>query len=239
MAANRTDEIVELLRTKITSRQLLAGDVLAREELLAQDFGVSRACVRESLGILKAQGYLVSRRGKYGGTFISTLIDSDEVDTLYRDLVLMDQMKIREILEARLLIEPEAARRAASGPLKRPFSPHNEKSWLESYITFHNELGTHANNPFYQISIRSFMKFITTFINTLCQGESEPSCTLYDHDIQQGVINAINEQESSLAFEKMYLYTALSKEKILKLEPQFISAREALFSDSPRSQDLK
>lgn len=233
MAGNRTEEIVELLRTKITSRQLRPGDALAREELLAQDFGVSRASVRESLGILKAQGYLVSRRGKYGGTFISTLIDSDEVDSLYRDLVLMDQMQIKEILEARLLIEPEAARRAASGQLKVPFSSHNEKSWLDSYIRFHNELGHNSHNTFYQVSIRSFMKFIATFIETLGQSENSSSICLHDQNIQNGVIDAIHQQDPALAFEKMYLYTALSKEKILNLEPQFIEAKEALFTDNP------
>lgn len=232
MAANRTDEIVELLRNKITSRQLLAGDALAREELLAQDFGVSRACVRESLGILKAQGYLVSRRGKYGGTFISTLIDSDEVDTLYRDLVLMDQMKIREILEARLLIEPEAARRAAAITQNNNFTSTHTETPLETYINFHNELGKSAGNPFYQVSIRSFMKFISTFIKAIAKEENLHSDCLYNHDIQNAVIKAIHTQDPSLAFEKMYLYTALSKEKILQLEPEFTRVREALFNNS-------
>lgn len=248
MAANRTDEIVELLRTKITSRQLLAGDALAREELLAQDYGVSRACVRESLGILKAQGYLTSRRGKYGGTFVSTLIDSDEVDTLYRDLVLMDQMKIREILEARLLIEPEAAKKAASHPQSVNFGKSScalfseaepnrvlEKSSLETYINFHNGLGKSALNPFYYVSIRSFMKFISTFMETIGQNDDTLTDCLYDRDTQTAVTNAIQAQDSSLAFEKMYLYTALSKEKILKLEPTFDRARKAVLNGNALS----
>lgn len=38
---------------------------------------------------------------------------SDEIDNLYFDLVLMGQMQIKDLLNARLLIEPEAARAAA------------------------------------------------------------------------------------------------------------------------------
>lgn len=250
MAPNRTDEIVELLRAQITSRKLVPGDVLAREELLAQDYGVSRACVRESLGILKAQGYLVSRRGKYGGTFISTLIDSGEIDTLYHDLVLMDQMKIKEILEARLLIEPEAARKAASNAQAVNFgkntSDHpmvvaetakiSDTMALTPYINFHNALGKSCHNPFYQISIRNFMKFTSTFIQTLERSENHHCQSLYNHNMQESVINAIQAQDSSLAFEKMYLYTALSKEKILHLEPLFHKIRAmALKPKSPSS----
>lgn len=233
MAANRTDEIVELLRTKITSQQLVPGDALAREELLAQDYNVSRACIRESLAILKAQGYLISKRGKYGGTFISTLVDSGEVDSLYRDLVLMDQMKISEILAARLLIEPEAARSAASASAQTRFESYiatsDAQQELGAYFNFHNSLGKNSQNPFYDISIRSFIKFTSTFMEVLHR--TNQSISLYNKVLQQDVINAIETHNSSLAYEKMYLYTALSKDKILQLEPLFHKVRETALKE--------
>lgn len=62
VALSRPDEIVALIKKKITFQKYLPGDVLPKEETLAQIYSVSRACFRECLSILKAQGYLESRR---------------------------------------------------------------------------------------------------------------------------------------------------------------------------------
>ena len=76
-------------------------------------FGVSRDTVREAIKSLADAGYLVSRRGRYGGTFLA-----DELPTAGADgaqgitrAELDDALRLREILEV------GAARMAAARTL--------------------------------------------------------------------------------------------------------------------------
>ena len=159
---NITDRIVAMLKKKITFQEYIPGDFLPNEETLAAKYRVSRACIRESLSILKAQGYLDSRRGKNGGTFVKNILESNKIDNLYGDLVLMGQMKIKDLLDARLLIEPEAARKAAlnatkedieqlSSHLQHSSNADTESERINAHILFHNTIGQICGNPFHAI----------------------------------------------------------------------------------------
>ena len=50
---------------------LQPGESLPSERELASRLGVSRDTVREAIKSLADAGYLVSRRGRYGGTFLA------------------------------------------------------------------------------------------------------------------------------------------------------------------------
>ncbi len=230
---SRAADIVALLKRKITFQEYLPGDVLPREETLASRYSVSRACIRECLGILKAQGYLESRRGKNGGTFVKNILESNEIDNLYGDLVLMGQMKIGDLLNARLLIEPEAARAAAlkatsddieflSDCIQQCSDAKTEYKRIEGHIKFHNAIGQISNNPFYAISIRSFMKFTELFMKAV--GDNNPHIhDAKDHEI---ILYAIKSKNPDLAYEKMYVHNSKTKENMIVLERMFKDSRE-------------
>ncbi len=225
---NRCEEVVALLKKKITFQEYLPGDVFPREELLARQYSVSRSLIREALGILKAQGYLESRRGKGGGTFVSDILESGEIDNLYGDLVFMGQMKIKDLLAARLLIEPEAARSAALNAssedlqyLSDALDAASEASTLEERIEinikFHNGIGQISGNPFYAISIRSFMKFTHMFIKIV--GEMMPD--IHNDDDHYQILQALQARNGQLAFEKMYVHDSTTKDSMIVLEKMF------------------
>ncbi len=231
-ALSRPDEIVALIKRKITFQEYLPGDVLPKEETLAHTYSVSRACIRECLSILKAQGYLESRRGKNGGTFVKNILESSEIDNLYGDLVLMGQMQIRDLLNARLLIEPEAARAAALNAkpedidflsdcmlLSRDSETVDEH--IEHHIRFHNAIGQISGNPFYAISIRSFMKFTRLFMKAV--GERNPE--IHDSRDHEVIFYAIKNRRPELAFEKMYVHNSKTKENMMVLEKMFKESR--------------
>ena len=225
---NRCEEVVALLKKKITFQEYSPGDVLPSEELLAEQHSVSRSLIREALGILKAQGYLESRRGKGGGTFVKNIIESDEIDNLYGDLVFMGQMKIKDLLAARLLIEPEAARSAALNATPKELQKladcldeASESSTLaeriEINIQFHNAIGHMSGNPFYAISIRSFMKFTYMFIKAV--GQMMPD--IHNDDDHYQILQALQAKDGQLAYEKMYVHDSETKNSMIVLEKMF------------------
>jgi len=84
--------------------------------VLAQEFGVSRATLREALRSLAAQNLIRTAKGAGGGSFV-TLPSVDGVSSfLHSSITLMadaEDVTLDELLEARELLEVPAARLAA------------------------------------------------------------------------------------------------------------------------------
>jgi GntR family transcriptional regulator, transcriptional repressor for pyruvate dehydrogenase complex len=96
----------------IVRDNLSEGDRLPLESELAERFGVSRVSVREALRLLEMYGVVRIRQGNKGGNVVGAV---DEVD-LARTLSLflrMARATYRDLMEARLVIEPFMALRAA------------------------------------------------------------------------------------------------------------------------------
>jgi GntR family transcriptional repressor for pyruvate dehydrogenase complex len=84
--------------------------------VLAQEYGVSRATLREALRSLAAQSLIRTAKGAGGGSYV-TLPSVDGVSSfLHSSITLMadaDDVSLDELLEARELLEIPAARLAA------------------------------------------------------------------------------------------------------------------------------
>lgn len=99
--------ILELVK----SRALKPGDQLPPERDLAEMLDVSRPSVREAIRGLSILGVVRSRQG--GGAFISEL-DGDALLGPIRFFLELEDLNIRELYDARALIEGDVARRAAA-----------------------------------------------------------------------------------------------------------------------------
>lgn len=91
------------------------GEALPPERELAARLGVSRDTVREAIKSLSDAGYLISRRGRYGGTFLADELPMPAVEpdgtTAISRAEIDDALRLREILEV------GAARMAATRTL--------------------------------------------------------------------------------------------------------------------------
>jgi DNA-binding FadR family transcriptional regulator len=105
------DTVGRLLQT-IRLGVLQPGESLPPERELAARLGVSRDTVRDAIKSLSDAGYLVSRRGRYGGTFLA-----EELPTHTIDRPGVSREEIDDALRLREILETGAARMAASRTL--------------------------------------------------------------------------------------------------------------------------
>jgi len=108
--------VAERLRERVAAGELPNGARLPNETVLAREFGVSRATVREALRSLAAQNLIRTAKGARGGSYV-TLPSVDGVSNfVHSSLTLMtdaEDVTLEELLEARELLEVPAARLAA------------------------------------------------------------------------------------------------------------------------------
>lgn len=97
---NAFEEAVERLLSTIRLGVLGPGEQLPPERELAVRLGVSRDTVREAIKSLAEAGYLVSRRGRYGGTFLAEQLPAPTgVAPGVTRAEIDDLLRLREILE--------------------------------------------------------------------------------------------------------------------------------------------
>lgn len=106
------DTVARLLQT-IRLGIVEPGGALPAERDLAVMFSVSRDTVRDAIRSLSEAGYLVSRRGRYGGTFVCETLPAAP-EGIPENL---DAVEIEDVLGLRDILEVGAARAAAAREL--------------------------------------------------------------------------------------------------------------------------
>jgi GntR family transcriptional regulator, transcriptional repressor for pyruvate dehydrogenase complex len=105
-------DVTEQLKHSILLGYFRTGDKLPAERELAEQFQVSRVAVREALRVLENAGFLTTRQGVTGGTFVRDLT-FENLSSAFIDLFLAEKISIPELVQVRVLVEPEIARLAA------------------------------------------------------------------------------------------------------------------------------
>lgn len=112
-SGNALEETVARLMQTIRLGVVAPGDALPAERELAARFTVSRDTVREAIRELADAGYLSSRRGRYGGTFVSDPLPAPQREALEA----LQPGELDGLLGLREILEPGAARAAAARAL--------------------------------------------------------------------------------------------------------------------------
>ena len=133
--ANAFEETVQRLLQSIRLGLIAPGERLPPERELAVMLEVSRDTLRDAIGSLADAGWVVSRRGRYGGTFVAERLPDTTV-------VLPGEhgdpaelaAELEDTLALRAVIEVGAARRAAERPLA---ASDRERLW-QAYQDCHD-----------------------------------------------------------------------------------------------------
>jgi DNA-binding FadR family transcriptional regulator len=158
----RSPKVSEIVARQIVKdiarRKLEPGTMLPSEAVMLETYGVGRASLREALRILEIQGLVVLRPGPGGGPMVAA-IDSrhfGRMATFYLHLV---DARFRDVVEARLVMEPVMARLAAERQDKvclaelRAFvdgpapTEGDDVEYLERAGEFHSMVSTMSGNP--------------------------------------------------------------------------------------------
>ncbi|MBL3700532.1 FadR/GntR family transcriptional regulator [Leucobacter luti] len=112
---NAYEETMQRLLQSVRLGLIRPGERLPAERELATMLKVSRDTVREALATLAEAGYVVSRRGRYGGTFV---VDDLPLDTdLGASGPELGEDEVEDVAVLRRVLEVGAAREAAGREL--------------------------------------------------------------------------------------------------------------------------
>lgn len=108
---NVTGSLIAVFKRLISEGSLLPGHRLPAERDLAEMFGVSRSSLRQALKVLETIGVISQRVGD--GTYLNTAAASMLGEPM-EFLILLEGISFQDLMEARLIVEPELAARAAA-----------------------------------------------------------------------------------------------------------------------------
>ena len=111
---NAFEETVERLLAVIKLGVVGPGERFPAERELAALLGVSRITLREAIGDLRDAGYVESRRGRFGGTFVTYTPPAPSRVELQR-IAAEDAGQINDALTFRMAVETGAAQILAQG----------------------------------------------------------------------------------------------------------------------------
>lgn len=106
--AKISDLIIEQINQMIIDESLKPGERLPSERELVEKLGVSRASVREAMVSLQSMGIIDIRSGE--GTFLND--DSTIMMDHFKIKFLLNQYKVEELVEARVILETQIVKLA-------------------------------------------------------------------------------------------------------------------------------
>lgn len=159
-----SDKIVSQILSMIREGILKPGDKLPNEELLSEQFGVSRGTLREALTKLQSQRY-IHKKPKYG-TYIQENIQSRLMNESVNELLLKttysDLLDFRESLEVKMV--ERVIDRASDEEIEELFEgldvAGNDEIQHDMDYYFHYKLAQASRNIF-------FMNFIDTYYDLI------------------------------------------------------------------------
>jgi DNA-binding FadR family transcriptional regulator len=107
-AGNAFEETVERLLTVIKLGVVGPGERFPPERELAGLLGISRITLREAIRALQQAGYIESRRGRFGGTFVTYTWPAPDPGEVRR-IALEDPGRLADALTFRMAVETGAA----------------------------------------------------------------------------------------------------------------------------------
>lgn len=102
-------ELAESLRAQIQCGEIAVGFRLPPQRAMAERLGVGRQAVQEALSLLEAEGYLETRRGARGGSFVCEPVAPEGV---WLELLRSSIADLEDSLDFRVGVETQIARLA-------------------------------------------------------------------------------------------------------------------------------
>ncbi len=195
------EEIVRQVKALISEGRLKSGDQLPPERDLADQFKVSRTSVREALRTLESLGLIEIRPGE--GTFVREVSIESLIEPLAQ-VILSQRQAVRELFEARRLLEPTlaglAARRATPDEIQGMEQILAEQArevaaggtGVAQDAAFHASIAASVRN-------RAIRRIVNTLMDLLAQSREEslqtPGRATRSHQDHQRILDSIRKRD--------------------------------------------
>jgi len=179
------------------------GDRLPSERDLAEEFQVSRVAIHEALRSLESSGFIVTRQGPTGGSYVTELTFERSVNA-FRDLYIAEKISIPEVHHVRRVVEAEVARLAALNitpeyaqrlrdSLEAEELPvENLLNDMARKMAVHFILAEMSGNRFLEALVRSLMGLIRIAVETIAlESEGQNVFDLHPAGMHRSIVEAV------------------------------------------------
>lgn len=209
------DEIIQLIK----DNHMEPGDRLKNEYELAQDLSVGRGTVREAIKILVSRNILEVRQG--AGTFVSSKNGIPE-DPLGLTFIKNDGSLMLDVLDVRLIIEPEIAAMAALNASPRQLERLikqcdivekliiNDEEYQEADALFHQRIAECSANKV----VNKLIPVINSSVelNITWTKDQYKKMTIIEH---RAIVRAIERKDSNGAKYAMITHLNTSRKEVM------------------------
>jgi len=216
-----TSKLIARFKTLISEGVLVPGCRLPSERELAKRFKVSRPSLRQALKVLEIMGVISQKIGD--GTYLNrsaTAILGQPIEFL----VLLDGISHHELFEARLIVEPELAKRAAEHATVEDLEilrqqlkvledeTSSEARIIEADIAFHDAIFQAAGNRVCRLMFSMLQRALLTSMKLNSQRGEVRETLLY----HKAVYTAIEKRNAVEAYETMREHINEAKNLLLR-----------------------
>ena len=208
-----SQKIERTIEKAIREKKIAVGSKLPTEREMCESFGVSRTALREALRRLSARGLISIHKGS--GMYVSEIKIKDAIDSLnlYYDLK-FDKNLITQIIEVRMLVEPEIARLASRNRTEqhvlelsrnleefKKCDPDNTQKEADLDNKFHLSITKATANPIMQIIMEPIYSLLPRMRNYIYANiEGEKANTMNSH---QKLFDAVSGKDEDQAYDVM------------------------------------
>lgn len=224
-----SDAVFKQLKNAILSNDFKAGDKLACERDLAEQFQVSRVAVREAIRALENAGFVTIRQGQNGGAYVTDLT-FEHLANACLDLFFANKISIHELHHVRILIEPEVARLATLHT-----TPEYNEQLLQAYKAEHppgaslSEDITSATKVHFILAEMCGNRFLEALVNSLLQMSRRileeirpnPPSSIHPPGLHGPIVDAVLAGHSDAAAEAMKTHANVFYDNLVKLEKDY------------------
>jgi DNA-binding FadR family transcriptional regulator len=220
-----SEEVTEQIKQCILLGDFNAGDKLPAERELMEQFQVSRVAIREALRALENSGFVSTRQGATGGTYVIEL-SFENLSSAFIDLFLAEKISIPEMFHVRVLIEPEVARLAAMRItpesteklleiLEKEESPVNSLADdIETKTMAHFVLAEICGNRFLEALVKSLMRVTKKVIEAV----NPNTLSMHPAGMHRPIVEAVIAGKPDEAVEAMRRHALEFGEVMIEME---------------------
>ena len=213
--AERVSQLIEgQLKEAIIKHHYRAGDKLPSERELVDMFGASRSSIREAIRSLERSGFVAVKKGVQGGAFVIQKGNSVPMVKHLRDMMRLREVSLEEILQVRIIIEPEVAAAAAQKATPKDielleeitrdqlkgFDSENPVMQFDRHPRFHRIIAEITGNQVFIIIMQILLEIHAFRMNQFKLDEITIRRITHQHD---GIIEALKQNNQEMAFEEM------------------------------------